>query len=78
MVLYGASAIFSPIFGKLANMFTIIPVFLIYYALTIATCVYMLFWQSNPQTLYPLFIVAVLLGTIESINTPQPRGMLRP
>ncbi len=74
LVLYGTSAIFSPIFGKLATRFTVIPVMIFYYILMIATCIFMLFWQSSPDTTYMLFILAVLLGTIESINTPIPRG----
>ncbi len=74
MVLYGAAAFFSPIFGKIATAFTIIPVFIFYWLLTLGTSIFMLFWESNPDKLYMLFILAVLLGTIESINTPLPRG----
>ena len=74
MILYAAAGIFSPIFGKIASSLTIIPVFIFYWALTIATSIFMLFWESNPDSLYKLFILAGLLGTIESINTPLPRG----
>jgi hypothetical protein len=76
MVLYGAAALFSPIFGKIAEKFTIIPVFIFYWALTLGTSVFMLFWQGNPENTFMLFLLAFLLGTIESINTPLPRGKL--
>jgi hypothetical protein len=75
MVLYSTAAFFSPIFGKIANSFTIVPIFLFFWLLTIGTCVFMLFWESNPDKLYMLFILAVLLGMIESINTLLPRGI---
>ena len=34
----------------------------------------MLFWESTPDTLYMLFILAILIGIIEAINTPIPLG----
>lgn len=76
MVLYAAATFFSPIFGQIATKFTIIPVFIFYWSLMIGTAIYMLFWQSSPTTLYQLYVLGFLLGTIESINTPQPRGKL--
>jgi hypothetical protein len=35
----------------------------------------MLYWKSSPDSLYMLFTLAALLGTIESINTPLPRAL---
>lgn len=75
MCLSGVSALFSPVFGKIASKLSIRIVLYFYYALIIGTYSFiLLFWKSNPQTIYFLFILAILLGIIESINIPQPRG----
>jgi hypothetical protein len=76
MVLYASAAFFSPIFGKLASL-NIYLVFIFYWLMTIGTSIFMLYWESNPNKLYMLFILAILLGMIESINTPLPRGFIR-
>lgn len=76
MILYAVAALFSPIFGQIATKFTIVPVFIFYWILTAATGIFMLFWHADPTKTYMLFILAVMLGIIESINTPQPRGIL--
>jgi hypothetical protein len=76
MVLYASAAFFSPIFGKLASL-NIYLVFIFYWLMTIGTSIFMLYWESNSNKLYMLFILAILLGMIESINTPLPRGFIR-
>jgi hypothetical protein len=74
MTLNGTSTIFAPIFGKIASKLSIQFVLAIYYLFVILTGSYMLFWVSNPNTLHFLFILAILLGLIDSINSAQPRG----
>ena len=77
MVMYGSAAVFAPVFGKIAAVFSIVPVFIFYWAMTLGTTIFMLTWESSPDSLYLLFLLAILLGIIESMNTPVPRGIFK-
>lgn len=74
MILYATAAFFSPLFGRLTNLCTIVPLFFLYWSTTIGTFFYMLFFKSNPESIYTILILAVLLGTIESLNTSLPKS----
>jgi hypothetical protein len=76
MILYATAAFFSPLFGRMTNLYTIVPLYVFYWLLTTASFVFMLFFKSNPESIYKLIILAVLLGTVESLNTQLPRSKL--
>jgi hypothetical protein len=76
MILYATATFFSTLFGRITNLYTIVPLYVFYWILTTASFVFMLFYKSNPESIYKILILAVLLGTVESLNTQLPRSKL--
>lgn len=76
MLSTATSALFSPLFGKLASKTNIQFVLSIYYVFVLSTFTYSIYWYAAlPNLVYPIYLLSILFGLIESINTPQPQAL---
>ena len=73
MIVFGLAAVIAPCMGKLMQIITQIPIFVLYYSGIIGIFTALLLWKRFSET-YVLFLFGIAFSIIESINTTQTRG----